>query len=85
MAALTGLEPVVINATPSATFFSRVGESRIVAAAQPPAPSYGSLMSEQESNRMDHSDEPETRYRHIQQPKCIVLKPFQEILLSKWH
>lgn len=66
-------------------FFFRISESLAVGAAQPAAPSYGSLRSEQASNGMDHIDGPETRYWHIQQHKCIVLKPSQEILLLKWH
>lgn len=50
----------------------RVSESRVVRAAQLPAPSYGSLRSEQMSDGMGHCDEPETRYRDIQQHNCIV-------------
>lgn len=76
--AVACLKPALFDATPSATLFFRVGESREVGAAQPLALSYGSLRSEQTSDRMGHSDEPGTRYIHIQKHKCIVLKGFQE-------
>lgn len=48
-------------------FFFRIGEGRVVGPAPLPAPSYGSLRSEQRSYSMDHNDEADTRYRHFQQ------------------
>lgn len=48
-------------------FFFRVGEGRVVGPALLPAPSYGSLRSEQRSFSMDDNDEADTRYRHFQQ------------------
>lgn len=83
IAAAICFKQALINAMPFATLFVRVGESRVVGAAQWPALSYGSLKSEQTSDRMGHSDEPETWYRHIQQYKCIVLKRFHRRLALK--